>query len=155
MEQIWDQQLIANSLENKPWDFGNKILYDLCRKKPLHKKQEIVIAKIWLIGRSYSAALERFAKEDGDLVGDEFYETTIWQTFRDSEIDDRLKKVEDNLNISKENLVDSLELHGYLTQKLNEITRHNKRSFSSKYLHFHLPDLFFIYDKVVSLNLKY
>jgi hypothetical protein len=29
---------------------------------------------------------------------------------------------------------------------LKKITALDKRSFSSKYLHFHLPDLFFIYD---------
>src|SRR5690606_24597290 len=33
-----------------------------------------------------------------------------------------------------------------LVKDLYEITGLDKRSFASKYLHFHLPDLFFIYD---------
>jgi hypothetical protein len=40
----------------------------------------------------------------------------------------------------------SLETHNYLVAILREITDLNKRSFSSKYLHFHIPEMFFIYD---------
>ena len=44
-----------------------------------------------------------------------------------------------------------IDTHNYLTQLLFPITQLEKRSFSSKYLHFHLPELFFIYDtRVVS-----
>jgi len=37
---------------------------------------------------------------------------------------------------------------------LNKVTGLNKRSFSSKYLHFHLPDLFFIYDSRAVFAMK-
>lgn len=40
----------------------------------------------------------------------------------------------------------ALETHNYLVGILKKITNHNNRSFSSKHLHFHIPELFFIYD---------
>ena len=42
-----------------PWNVGNKVLYDLCRERPLHTDTQAVLAKIWLIGRAYAAAIER------------------------------------------------------------------------------------------------
>jgi hypothetical protein len=39
-----------------------------------------------------------------------------------------------------------LKVHFYLTDLINDLTEQNKRSFCSKYLHFHFPHLFFIYD---------
>lgn len=41
------------------WDVGNSVLYDMCRKYPNHGKEDEIIAKVWLIGCSYSAAIER------------------------------------------------------------------------------------------------
>jgi hypothetical protein len=48
--------------------------------------------------------------------------------------------------LTEKNIPEVLKLHFYLTELIKEITEQNKRSFSSKYLHFHLPNLFFIYD---------
>ena len=42
----------AISDEQDQWDFGNRVLYQLCRDHPQHKKADVVIGKIWLIGRS-------------------------------------------------------------------------------------------------------
>ena len=41
------------------WDVGNEVLYELCTKHPRHAEIPAVIAKVWLIGRSYAAAIER------------------------------------------------------------------------------------------------
>jgi hypothetical protein len=41
------------------WDLGNDILYEMCEKYPGHDEDNEIIAKIWLIGRSYAAAIER------------------------------------------------------------------------------------------------
>ena len=40
-------------------------------------------------------------------------------------------------------------VHHFLTNELVKLNGQDKRSFSSKYLHFHLPNLFFIYDSRV------
>ena len=37
-------------------------------------------------------------------------------------------------------------VHGRLTALFRQISELNKRSLASKYLHFHVPGLFFIYD---------
>ncbi len=68
-----------------PWDLGNQVLYDLCRAYPAHKRDEEIIAKIWLIGRSYAAAIER--RKDVDHSSDNFYETIVVETIKKSSID--------------------------------------------------------------------
>jgi hypothetical protein len=49
----------AQSDEDDKWKFGNDILYQLCHDQPKHNDDSVIIAKIWLIGRSYAAAFER------------------------------------------------------------------------------------------------
>ena len=45
--------------EDDPWSIGNQVLYDLCQRYPRHTVDSEIIAKIWLIGRAYSASIER------------------------------------------------------------------------------------------------
>ena len=58
--------------KNSRWEFGNSILYQMCEDNPLHNDSDVVIGKIWLIGRSYAAAIERRKNAD-DYQGDDFY----------------------------------------------------------------------------------
>ena len=55
------------------WDLGNSVLYDLCKKHPLHKNKTEILAKIWLIGKSYSASIDR-RKKNKKEAPDEFYD---------------------------------------------------------------------------------
>jgi hypothetical protein len=41
------------------WDLGNQVLYSLCQDHPGHDHGDAIVAKVWLIGRSYAAAIER------------------------------------------------------------------------------------------------
>ena len=50
---------IDHALEPSPWDLGNQVLYSLCLDHPYHTDGAAIIAKFWLIGRSYAAAIER------------------------------------------------------------------------------------------------
>ena len=135
---------IESCLDGTLWDFGNNVLYDLCLNNPDHKKEDIVIAKVWLIGRSYSAAIERRknAKENSDV----FYTKKVASKLINSELDSKMKELETAKEIKEENIDSILELHKYLLKLFEDITQLNKRSLCSKYLHFHLPKLFFIYD---------
>jgi hypothetical protein len=55
----------------KPWQLGNEVLYRLCEEHPRHDSDDSIIAKFWLIGRAYAAAVERRKKSrDNDK---EFY----------------------------------------------------------------------------------
>jgi len=69
--------------------------------------------------------------------------------FRDSKIDVYLDDLSQYDELTVELIPKVLKVHHYLTQLTASITALEKRSFSSKYLHFHLPNLFFIYDSRV------
>jgi hypothetical protein len=132
------------SNQKTPFDFGNVILYDLCSKYPSHNDNSVIIAKTMFIGRIYAAAIERKQTKMPNMpTGDEFYKKAVVDTFKNKGLDDLLNKLK---NIDNNSIQLILEVHKKLVDDLYEITRLNKRSFISKYLHFHFPDLFFLYD---------
>ncbi len=135
---------IENGLLSKEWDFGNNILYKLCNENFYHKKKDVIIAKVWLIGRSYAAAIER--RKNKIAINDNFYTNSVVPAFQNSKLDKYLNIIKDEHEINVGNIENILVTHNYLIQIIKEITEMEKRSFCSKYLHFHLPDLFFIYD---------
>jgi len=57
------------------WDFGNNILYDMCAKYPYHKHIDQIVGKIWLIGRSYAAAIER--RKNAKEYNEDFYTEVV------------------------------------------------------------------------------
>ena len=136
-------KLIKES-EQTEWDFGNKILYDLCRENFKHDRIDKIIAKVWLIGRAYAVAIER--RKNKAESNDIFYTKKIGPKLQNSKIDFYLEQIKSEKNITENNISNILQTHSYLTVLLKDLTDQNKRSFSSKYLHFHLPELFFIYD---------
>lgn len=139
---------IDKAKQNRVWDFGNKILYDLCRDNFMHVKDEQILTKVLFIGRIYATALERRKKKDGkkDENKDNFYVKTLAPAFKEPKLDDYLKELKTIKNLNEGSIITILKVHGYLIDKLKAKTRHKNHSFCSKYLHFHLPDLFFIYD---------
>ena len=58
----------------------------MCRTNPEHKLDQIIIGKMWVIGRTYAAAIERRTKIEG-ASGDAFYETVVAPKIRKSPID--------------------------------------------------------------------
>ena len=139
-----NKQFIKSSIDSGHWGFGNSILYDLCKKYPKHTKPDVVIGKTWLIGRSYAAAIERrrmYNKIDGD-----YYVKVVGPHFVKAGIDNWLSSVARFKQVSESNLEQILDVHNKFTSLLNDITGLRKRSLASKYLHFHKPNLFFIYD---------
>lgn len=142
MKNISKKQ-IDECLRPKAWDIGNRTLYKLCEDNFDHSTTAKIVAKTWLIGRSYSVALERVKEKK--YSSDNFYTDRVAPEFKKSNIDhliNELKYMEGNF----ENSSKILELHFYLLYMIRNITNMDKRSFASKYLHFHLPKLFFIYD---------
>ena len=139
--------------KTSPWDFGNGVLYKMCRENFYHKETDKILSKVWLIGRAYSAAIER--RRNKVTINDNFYIDKVAPTFKDSEIDSYLSELRNHNKLTIENLPLILKAHNYLTQLTASITGLEKRSFSSKYLHFHLPNLFFIYDSRVVDSLRH
>lgn len=141
-------QDIQKANEGNRWSFGNKILYDMCRENPDHTCPEVIIGKVWLIGRSYAAAIERRKKFYEPDMGDDFYFNVVAPKMLKigSELDKRINKLKQFGFITKENLKDIVDMHLFLTNIFSDITGLNKRSLASKYLHFHVPNMFYIYD---------
>lgn len=144
MKEIVSLPLIKKSQGKNKWDFGNKVLYDLCSKNYKHNEDDKILAKVWLIGRAYSVAVER--RRNKNEINDNFYINTVAPKLRKSRVDEHLGNLKNIREITLNTLPLILAAHNDLTSTLRQITDQDKRSFSSKYLHFHLPDLFFIYD---------
>jgi len=126
------------------WDLANEILYDLCAKFPHHKNKSEVMAKVMLIGRSYAASIERRKNKRKNY--DDFYEDVVAPKLMKSKLDRYLSRLEGENRISESNIGTILKTHKYLVDLFQSITKLNKRSLASKYLHFHYPNLFYLYD---------
>jgi hypothetical protein len=105
----------------------------------------VVIGKIWLIGRAYAAAIER-RKGNFNFEGDDFYVEVVAPRIINSGIDSWLSPFQQDQNIDRNNMQLTLKVHADVTNLFYEISGLKKRSLASKYLHFHFPNLFYIYD---------
>lgn len=133
--------------KNSRWEFGNSILYQMCEENPLHNDADVLIGKIWLIGRSYAAAIERRKNAD-DYQGDDFYYDAVAPKMLEigDELDSRIEALKNNTSFISDCVPEILSTHKFLMDAFTELTGLEKRSLASKYLHFHCPDKFFIYD---------
>ena len=124
------------------WEFGNQILYNMCEEYPEHDKEYLKICKVWLIGRSYAAALERRKNKGKKDIYIELAEKK-----KDFEkIDKQIKRLKNCITIDNCNIEYILNLHNKLVKIYKKVTDLDKISLASKYLHFHLPNLFYLYD---------
>jgi hypothetical protein len=138
------RKMIEQAMAESVWDKGNEVLYSMCSRYPSHQSDDEIIAKIWLIGRSYAAAIER--RKPSDEVGDGFYTNRVAPMIRKSKIDTFLESLKSYRNITENNFEEIMTVHFYVTDLFSKISGLDKRSLASKYLHFHHPKLFFIYD---------
>ncbi len=131
----------------KEISFSDRILYRMCEEKPEHKEEDVVKGKILLIGRTYAAAIER-RKDIGNYKGDDFYNDVVGPKMKKigEKLDVRLDKLRNSKGLIADNINEILHTHSFLMDFFNKITGLEKRSLASKYLHFHCPEQFFIFD---------
>lgn len=103
-----------------------------------------MICKVWLIGRSYAAAIER--RRDKRESSDDFYVKTVGPRIARSDIDTWLAQAREVDPRGPQALPTLLQVHARVTDLFTRISGLEKRSLASKYLHFHVPALFYIYD---------
>lgn len=127
------------------WDLGNKILYDLCERYPHHRAIDQITAKVWLVGRSDAAPVDRREKNT-EVGSDAFYITCVAPAIRNARIDEWLAPLRSLRVVTTENFGEILSVHARLTNLLSDLAGRDQRSFASKYLHFHFRDLFFLND---------
>ena len=137
---------ITQVLKENNWAFFNSMLYKMCSEYFEHKNVDVVMAKVCIIGRTYSAAIERRKIKGKKITSDGYYEKIVAPAIIDSDIDKWLSCLKKFKSISEENLPDILKTHLKVMKLFSRISGMNKRSLASKYLHFHLPNLFYIYD---------
>jgi len=139
------EEIVLKAISASEWDFGNSVLYDLCKKNPRHIEDPVIIAKIWLIGRSYATAIER-RKNKNKFQGDDFYVKHVAPMIKRSKIDEWVKPLSSLGPVDENNMEVILTIHKKVTILFFEISGLEKRSLASKYLHFHFPSQYFIYD---------
>ena len=143
---IIDRTRVLNAMGPNSWDLSNKLLYDLCITHPTHVETDAVLAKILLIGRVYAAAIERRKIKKGKAESDNFYINEVAPKLLDSEIDIWIAEAKAVQPGTTSALATLVKVHGLTTALFSQISGMQKRSLASKYLHFHVPKLFYIYD---------
>jgi len=136
---------VQKAKEHDIWRFGNNVLYDLCENHPKHDSEEIVAAKIWILGRTYAAPIERRIIHR-ELDADSFYTKIVVTEIMKSEIDTCICSLRQFSEIDNASIGRILQTHKQLTDLFKHISGRKLRSLASKYLHFHLPNLFYIFD---------
>ena len=137
-------RFVKSALERQSaWDLGNQTLYDLCRKHPDHRSVNVIVAKMWLIGRSYASSIER-RRDRQSIKGDDFYLDTVGPSIKRSGIDAWFDAIH-GLRRPDPSVV--VPVHKRLTDVFREISGLEMRSLASKYLHFHFPRAVYIYDE--------
>jgi len=133
------------------WEWGNKVLYRMCREEPGHTDRNKVAAKLWLIGRAYAAQIERRAGATGE--SEALYAKVATKIVK-SDIDKWLEDVADIDRPDISNLQEILSANYKFTSLLKCVTKLGLRSLASKYLHFHRPLYFFIFDYRSSTKIR-
>ena len=153
-EQAEEQYREYLKCNDTRWEFGNRVLYDMCQQNPYHNQSDIIVGKIWIIGRSYAAAIER--RKNAKESNDDFYYEVVAPKMLEigSELDLRLTKLRTAENSVNDNAKAILETHKLLMDTFYGLTGLEKRSLASKYLHFHCPEMFFIYDSRARLGMN-
>lgn len=148
--QYFHQQFAQYDDNDSRYRDANQVLYRMVQEWPENTDPNKVVAKFWIIGRTYAAVVERRSNK-ATTPGD-FYYDYVAPRICESELDAKIAavKAKNYEEVSEESIRDILDLHGYLVGILKGLTGKDKRSLASKYLHFHLPDLVFIYDSRVS-----
>jgi hypothetical protein len=139
----------------QPWDLTNGILYNLCKNHFGHTKRNEIIAKTMIIGRTYSVSLDR-KKPDKEMETYDFYTKLVYNALRNQSFCTNLKRLKRKKVLNEKNLIEILKTHKQLIDLLQKCVNNKQclHSFASKYLHFHLPKLFYIYDKYANAEIR-
>lgn len=140
----------------------------MCQQYPSNADSQAILAKTLIIGRTYAASIERRKVKNtiensqsvAEIINDDFYVNHVVPIFQRLKLDDHIDEIKQwgntpLVSLNDEQITKVLTLHKILSGAFEKETGLQKRSFASKYLHFHLPHIYFIYDSrtYTALNL--
>ena len=137
------------------WAALDRVLYRMCEELPGHAAREAVNAKVWIIARAYATGIERHIYSDGGQ-GNSLLKLANHFQLHNQQIDSLLTPLRSLTGpLTLDQLKQIVHAHGLLTNLTAQVTRmgNNPRSFASKYLHFHCPQVP-IYDSNALKTLK-
>jgi hypothetical protein len=145
-----DRKTVLKAIGSNQQILVNKLLYSMCRQYPRHTNAEEVTAKLLIIGRVYAAWLERRRNASTSSRGDRFFRDIAVPQIVSSRTDiwfDDLRAITAAYSASSpETRKAVIETHQKVLRLFYRSTKLNKRSLASKYLHFHFPEVCYIYD---------
>jgi hypothetical protein len=144
--QLLTHAAVLNAMSPSPWDFSNRLLYELCANHPAHSNTGEVLAKILLIGRVYAAAIERRRTTTDEDQNDDYYISNVAPAIQKSPMDEWLQEARIAVPGTPGGFATLVAIHSNVTNLFRKISGLEKRSLASKYLHFHVPRLFYIFD---------
>lgn len=109
---------------------ANDKLYEIVTMYPLHTNADEIVTKLWIIGRTYAAAVER--RNNKDLTpGDFYYDYVAPALMRLDEnqsniLDEKINSLRDIEEPNFENLPRILSVHKYLVDLFEELTEKEK-----------------------------
>jgi hypothetical protein len=120
------------------------------KRYPDHRKRREIIAKLVIIGRVYAAAIERGSPEGADNL----YIEKIGPAMQRSRLDILLSRLPDGRSTWSGRLTAAVEVHSALMKIWEKAGAKGKRSLASKYLHFHRPDVFPLFDRRADIGIR-
>lgn len=125
------------------WELTDSILYEVCQRHPGHGSLDVINAKVLLIGRGYMTGIERAIRSQ-DTQGSSLEQLASFLQENAKCVDHLISRLVALTNdISQHNQVAIISEHARFVQLLQKLTRDrlSTRSFVSKYLHFHCPQV--------------
>lgn len=144
-----DEIETARAKEEDIWTVFNRVLYQLCKDYPGHSDLSQVVTKIMIIGKTYSVPIERRRIRPNETkLAIEPYYRAVAKKIIDLDLDAKLREMRRTEPSQLENLGEALCMHLRVMNAIKEVSNNEQRSFASKYLHFHAPKWFFIFDSI-------
>ena len=142
---------LGNEQGCPPFDVLNTMLYGIVAANPSNSDKPQVIGKLMLIGRTYSASVER-RKTKGHVQDErQALEVVIEaaEAITKSKCAELLDTIGMDDKLTHDRLPEAAAIHLELCQALSAANNRENSSLASKYLHFHRPAFFPIVDSYV------
>lgn len=142
---------LGNAYGCPPFDTFNQMLYKAVLDNPSNTDHAQIIGKLMLIGRAYSASIER-RKTSGHKKDERQALQVIIaaaNSIAHSNVDALLTGINVSDPLTPERIEEAAAIHLELCTALSTASHQENSSLASKYLHFHRPNFFPLIDLFV------